>query len=80
MPPQEWGVMTQKGDAAYLHVLDPDASSRLVLPGTEGLRPIRARIFGTDAPVSVVSQPNIEIGLPLEQRQGVDTIIEIEVA
>lgn len=79
MPPQEWGVMTRKGDIAYLHVLDPDAPRRLVLPGTESLRPIRARILGTDAPMSVVSQPNIEIELPPEQRQPVDTIIEIEV-
>jgi len=80
MPPQEWGVMTRRGDVAYLHILDPGAPQRLVLPGTENLRPIRARIFGTQEEVSVVSQPNIEIDLPPEQRRAVDTIIEIEVA
>ena len=80
MPPQEWGVMTQKGDVAYLHILDPDARRRLVLPGTENLTPVRARIFGTDEELSVVSQPNIEIDFPPERRQAVDTIIEIEVS
>jgi alpha-L-fucosidase len=80
MPPQDWGVMTRKGGVAYLHVLDGDAPERLILPGTEGMRPGRARIFGTGREVNVVSQPEIEIELPPEARQAVDTIVELQLA
>ena len=80
MPPQEWGVMTQKKDVAFLHVMDPDVPESLTLPGTENLRPIRARVFGTEEELTVVSQPDVVIDLPPERRQTVDTIIEIELA
>ena len=80
MPPQDWGVMTRRGDVAFLHVLDPAAPVSLTLPGTENLRPISARVFGSEEDLNVVSQPDIGIDLPPERRQAVDTIVEIEVS
>ena len=41
-PPQEWGVMTQKGKELYLHILRPPGTSFLFLPNfTESIKRIQ---------------------------------------
>jgi alpha-L-fucosidase len=80
MKPQPWGVMTSKGGVLYVHVLDPDAGERLVLPGTDGLRVRGARFFGSDREVWVRREADVELQIPKPERHPVDSIIVLDTA
>jgi alpha-L-fucosidase len=78
MPPQEWGVMTQREGRIFLHVLDPEAPSTLELPGTQDLVPGSARIFGADRELNLSVEGDLRIDLPPEVRDAVDTVVVVE--
>ena len=80
MAPQPWGVTTRKGERVFLHIMDPDVPDRLVLPGTEGLNPVRAHVFGTETAVHVAFETNVEMDLSGLSRDPVDTVIEMEIS
>jgi alpha-L-fucosidase len=75
VPPQPWGVTTRKDDIVYVHVLSQDAPEMIRLPGTRDLRVRRAWLFGSEKEVPVEARPEIEIRLPRERRNGIDTIV-----
>ncbi|MFC1662303.1 alpha-L-fucosidase, partial [Gemmatimonadota bacterium] len=63
MPPQAWGVTTQKGGRLFVHILDAQAPSELTLPGTAHLRPEYARALGSGAPVAFRAEGDIRLTL-----------------
>ena len=80
MPPQEWGVMTQKPGVVAVHVLDPEAPERISLPGTSHLALTGARRFGTDEPVDFEQGEDLVLMLDRAGRDPVDTIVVLETA
>jgi len=80
MPPQEWGVMTQKPGTLAVHVLDPEAPERIPLPGTSQLDVTGARRFGTDEPVGFEQREDLVLLLDKAGRDPVDTIVLLETA
>jgi alpha-L-fucosidase len=79
MKPQPWGVMTSKDGVLYVHVLDPDAPERLVLPGTATSSVTLATVFGSGMKVPLSKPNDVEIQLPpREKRHTVDTVIVLE--
>ncbi len=79
MKPQPWGVMTSKDGRLYVHVLDPDAPERLVLPGTSTVGVTSAKVFGSGTEIPLSKSQDVEIRLPSrEERHEVDTIVVIE--
>jgi alpha-L-fucosidase len=77
MPPQEWGVTTQKGRRVFVHVLDPETPLELTLPGTAQLQPVEARALGSDAPVTFQNDGDLRLSLDPEIIDSVDTVIEL---
>jgi alpha-L-fucosidase len=75
VPPQPWGVTTQRDDLVYVHVLTEDAPETVVLPGTGNLRVRRAWLFGSDREVPFEARPEVAIRLPRDGRDRIDTIV-----
>jgi alpha-L-fucosidase len=80
MPPQDWGVSTQKGNAVYVHILDGRAAEALTLPGTSRLDVQRVSLFGTNEAIPFTREGDVVIELPLALRNAVDTIVVIHLA
>ena len=80
MPPQEWGVMTQKPGMVAVHVLDPEAPERIELPDTSQLTVTAARRFDGDQVVGFeqAGAGGIELLLDRAGRDPVDTIVVLE--
>jgi alpha-L-fucosidase len=79
MPPQEWGVTTRRDDRIFLHLLDPDSSLELTLPGTEAHRPLEARLLESGTPVPFTAEGDIRVTVSSELRDPVDTVVELVV-
>jgi alpha-L-fucosidase len=77
MPPQEWGVTTQKGDRVFVHVLGAEAPLELTLPGTAHLKPVAARTLVSGAPVTFHNDGDLRLSLDPEVIDPVDTVIEL---
>jgi alpha-L-fucosidase len=75
MKPQPWGVMTSKAGVLYVHLLDPSAPERLVLPATAGIPVAEARVLGSEVELSFEETPDVTIHVPASARHPVDTII-----
>jgi alpha-L-fucosidase len=80
MPPQDWGVSTQKGDTVYVHVLAEDAPEALTLPGTAGLDVEGVHLFGTDEAIPFTREGDVVIELPPTLRNAIDTVVVIQVS
>jgi alpha-L-fucosidase len=76
MPPQSWGVMTRTSTRAFVHVLEP-GTTKLVLPGTQGLDVEGASLFGSgeEVPVSTTPSGELELSLPSGAVHPIDTIV-----
>ena len=77
MPPQDWGVTTQRGDRIFVHLLDPQAPAELTLPGTGHLRPLEAGLLEAGAPVPVAGDGDIRLTVDPALRDPVDTVVEV---
>ncbi len=77
MPPQDWGVATQKGNKVFIHVLAEDAAEMLTLPGTSDLDVARIRLYGTDEAIDFTHDGDLVITLPLEGRNETDTVVVV---
>jgi alpha-L-fucosidase len=74
--PGEYGVSTRKGRTIYLHITEWLGDS-LVLP------PIKAKIVGSRSlsggkPVVRQSEKGIQVSLPEEERQAIDTVLALD--
>ena len=76
MPPQDWGVVTTKGDKIYLHVLKMPANGVLQLNDLN-LKIKSIREFGTQRPLKYTYKRNTLTVNPNATGEEVDYIIEI---
>jgi alpha-L-fucosidase len=78
VPPQPWGVTTQKGNKVFVHVLDASAANgeQIPLPGLEG-RVKRARLFKDGKAVELDAGTG-SLRLPAAMRDEVDTVIVLD--
>ena len=78
IPPQDWGVSTQRGKKLYLHVLD-FSGEVLFIPNAGHLKFSDMSFYPSGQKVAVeVAKNGWLIELPQTQRNNVDTIIEVE--
>jgi len=80
MPPQEWGVTTQKGWKVYLHILDPTSDKFLTLPDTADMLVESAMIFNTRRFLPVTRDDDLNVVVDVEHflRHPVDTVVVLQ--
>lgn len=75
---REWGVMTQKGNKVYVHILNWHDET-LTLPKL-GKKVISAKVFIDKTPVKFLENDfGLSLKIPKEKMNDVDTVIELEV-
>ena len=79
MPPQDWGVTTQKGWTVFVHVLDEQAPDELVLPNTSDLILSDAYVYQSNQRIQYQRDDNVNLILtvPKNLRNQIDTIITL---
>ncbi|HOX84017.1 MAG TPA: alpha-L-fucosidase [Chryseolinea sp.] len=74
---REWGVMTQKGNKVYLHILNWQDES-IVFPSW-GKKIKSAKVFTDKSPVKFLENEfGITLKVPKAKMDGIDTVIELE--
>ncbi len=79
--PRAWGVSTAKGSKdrpseVFLHVLDPDAESPIVLG--EAAASLSPFLFSKEVPLRLIKAPGgLAVDLPRDIRSPVDTIVAL---
>jgi len=74
---RDWGVTTQKGNKVYVHVLDWNDESLLIPAWGKKIK--AARLFINQKPVKFLeNEYGITLRVPRDQRDDVDTVIELE--
>lgn len=74
---REWGVMTQKGNKVYVHILNWHDET-LTLPKL-GKKVISAKVFIDKTPVKFLENDfGLSLKIPKEKMNEVDTVIELE--
>jgi alpha-L-fucosidase len=75
---REWGVMTQKGNKVYVHILNWHDET-LTLPKL-GKKVLSAKLFIDKTPVKFLENDfGLSIKVPKDRMNEVDTVIELEV-
>ena len=75
---REWGVMTQKGNKIYVHILNWHDET-LTLPKF-GKKVVSAKFFIDKTPVKFLENEfGLSIKVPKDKMNDVDTVIELEV-
>lgn len=75
---REWGVMTQKGNKMYVHILNWHDET-LTLPKL-GKKVVNARLFIDKTPVKFLENDfGLSIKVPNDKMNEVDTVIELDV-
>ncbi len=74
---RDWGVMTQKGNKVYIHVLDW-TDETLTLPKF-GKKVMSAKIFIDKTPVKFLENDfGLSLKIPKDKMNDIDTVIELE--
>ncbi|MEO7990722.1 MAG: alpha-L-fucosidase [Chryseolinea sp.] len=74
---RDWGVMTQKENKVYVHILNWQDES-IVMPAW-GKRIKSAKVFTDKSPVKFLENEfGITLRVPKEKMDGIDTVIELE--
>jgi alpha-L-fucosidase len=82
LPLQSWGVITQKDNFLYLHILNWPADNRLILAGLRsnyGNAFLLADSMKQSLPINRINTEDIEINLPSSPPDSVNTVIKLEV-
>jgi alpha-L-fucosidase len=75
---REWGVMTQKGNKMYVHILNWHDET-LTLPKL-GKKVVSAKVFIDKTPVKFLENDfGLSIKVPKDKMNEIDTVIELEV-
>ncbi|WP_369411537.1 alpha-L-fucosidase [Longitalea luteola] len=78
LPPQTWGVSTQKGKLIYLHLFKAPEGNTILLPDTK-LKIKQVKLLGSNTPVKFTKQKNgVAISTEGISPDGADTIIVVE--
>lgn len=78
IPPQKWGVTTQKGNRIYVHILDADATEgeEIVLPELKG-KVKKATLIKGGSLLAFDGTKNSLI-IPRQSRDSIDTVVVLE--
>ncbi len=75
---REWGVMTQKGNKIYVHILNWQDET-LTLPKL-GKKVVSAKLFADKSPVKFMENDfGLSLMVPKAKMNDIDTIVELEV-
>ncbi|CAN5168392.1 alpha-L-fucosidase [soil metagenome] len=75
---REWGVMTQKGNKIYVHILNWQDET-LTLPKL-GKKVLKATLFSDKTPIKFLENEfGLSLQVPKSKMNDVDTIVELEV-
>ncbi len=78
LTPREWGVMTQKGNKVYVHILNWQDET-LTFPSL-GKRIVSAKMFSDKGAVKFTDNEfGVTLKIPNTRRNDIDTIIELEI-
>lgn len=79
MPPQDWGVVTSKGDKIYVHILKDPGEKSLLITGIDG-KVKNASVMGKDQKVKFdQNKDGVKIDLDGIALSDKDTIVELEI-
>lgn len=79
IPPQDWGVITQKNKIAFIHILQKPAQAGFIFIPALKATITKAYLFNGKKAIKFKQQPEgTFIYLDAVQLDGIDTIIEIE--
>ena len=70
VPPQDWGVSTQKDGTVYVHVMDPEAPEEITLPGTSQLKIKEASLFPSGGVIPFSQDADLVLTLPRSARRS----------
>lgn len=78
LTPREWGVMTQKGNKVYVHILNWQDET-LTFPSL-GKKIVSAKMFSDKSAVKFTDNEfGVTLKIPNTRRNDIDTIIELEI-
>lgn len=78
LTPREWGVMTQKGNKVYVHILNWQDET-LTFPSL-GKKIVSAKMFSDKGAVKFIDNEfGVTLKIPNARRNDIDTIIELEI-
>jgi alpha-L-fucosidase len=76
--PQQWGVVTQKGDILYAHILNGLKEQYVFIPDVKQ-KISKANLFGNTAELKFKQQPEgVFVYLPGVSLNSIDTIIQLQ--
>lgn len=76
--PQPWGVVTQKGNVLYVHILNGVKGDYVFIPGVKQ-KISKANLFGNAAALKFKQQPEgLFVYLPNTTLDNIDTIIQLQ--
>lgn len=77
LTPRQWGVTTRKGNKVYLHILDWEDETLTIPAIGKGIK--SAKILNSTSNLKFIkNELGVSIRIPREQRQPIDTIVELE--
>jgi len=78
VPPQTWGVTTQKAGTVYVHIFKRPENGKLELPETNTLKVKNVRTFAGKAKVAFTKNGNIVLDLKNIPEDPIDTIVVLK--
>lgn len=79
MPPQQWGVTTQKNDKVYVHILKGPSDNKVTMPGMAWIEIQKAYLMqGGKAVVLNKKGNDLELKVPDDSADAVDTIVVLK--
>jgi alpha-L-fucosidase len=78
VPPQQWGVVTQKGNFLYAHILNGLKEQYVFIPDVKQ-KISKANLFGSTVELKFKQQPEgVFVYLPNVSTDNIDTIIQLQ--
>jgi len=79
MPPQDWGVTTQKKDDVYVHILKAPADNKVSMPNMAGIEIQKAWLMQSSKAVTFSRKNDrLELKIPENSTDAVDTIVVLK--
>ena len=79
MPPQQWGVTTQKKDNVYVHILKAPSDNKVTMPDMAGIEIRKAYLMHSHKAVAFNRKDDdLELKVPENSTDAVDTIVVLK--
>lgn len=80
VPPQPWGVVTQKRNFIYCHILHPFTSNEIFIPIIKGKKVLNAKLFNFDKTLKIRNTSlGYYINIQNEKISDIDTIVKLTI-